>query len=82
MTCTFPVNGVFTADQRFIYEAVLAAQFGVMKAMKPGVSWIDMHTLSYRLIIEKLKAGGLLSGDVDAMMAVNLGSVFMPHGLG
>jgi len=82
ITCTFPVNGKFTDDQRLIYEAVLAAQWGVMRVMKAGVSWIDMHTLSYRIICEQLKAGGLLQGEVDDMMAVNLGAVFMPHGLG
>jgi Xaa-Pro dipeptidase len=29
-----------------------------------------------------VQAGGFLSGDVDAMMALHLGAVFMPHGLG
>jgi len=82
ITCSFPVNGKFTDDQKFIYEAVLASQFGVMRAMKPGVSYIDMHALAYKIILEKLTEGGLLSGDVDEMMDVNLGAVFMPHGLG
>jgi hypothetical protein len=114
-----------------------------MDAMKPGVSWLDMHRLAYRTLLEHLTAGGLLryvqnaahacccsprsrqclfvkgtrarafglstrlprspgiaaiaptfneraardarmrcSGNVDDMMAVNLGAVFMPHGLG
>lgn len=29
-----------------------------------------------------LKEAGLVIGEIDDMMAVNLGSVFMPHGLG
>lgn len=82
ITCSFPVSGAFSADQRMVYEAVLAAQWGVMRAMRPGVSWIDMHELSYRIICSRLAAAGLLVGDVDDMMAVNLGAVFMPHGLG
>ena len=53
-----------------------------MKSMRPGVSWIDMHTLSYKIICERLKAGGLLVGNIDDMMAANIGAVFMPHGLG
>lgn len=36
ITCTFPANGKFTADQRAIYEAVLKASRAVMKAVKPG----------------------------------------------
>ena len=41
-----------------------------------------MHRLSERVLLEGLKAGGLLQGDVDAMVAGNLGAIFMPHGLG
>uniref|UniRef100_A0A7S2SQ72 Xaa-Pro dipeptidase n=1 Tax=Mucochytrium quahogii TaxID=96639 RepID=A0A7S2SQ72_9STRA len=82
ITCSFPVNGKFTDDQKLIYETVLASQFAVMRAMKPGVSYIDMHTLSYRVILENLKKGGLLRGEVEDMMKANLGATFMPHGLG
>ena len=54
----------------------------VIASMKPGVSWLDMHTLAERTILSGLAAGGFLAGDLDEMMAANLGSVFMPHGLG
>ena len=47
-----------------------------------GVSWVAMHRLSQRVILEELRDMGLLKGDVDAMMAAHLGAVFMPHGLG
>lgn len=82
ITNSFPCNGMFTDTQKIVYSAVLASNWGVMKAMKPGVSWVDMHELSYRLMLEKLKEGGLVTGDIKEMMDVNLGSVFMPHGLG
>ena len=36
ITCAFPANGKFTADQRMIYEAVLKANRAVFKTMKPG----------------------------------------------
>ena len=48
ITTSFPVSGKFSPQQRVIYSAVLAAVFAVEDAMKPGVSWLDMHTLSYR----------------------------------
>ena len=41
-----------------------------------------MHKLAERTMLEQLKAGGLLRGDVDEMMTARLGAVFMPHGLG
>lgn len=47
-----------------------------------GVSWVDMHLLADRVHLEELKKLGLLKGDVEEMMKVRLGAVFMPHGLG
>lgn len=37
ITCTFPANGKFTAEQRAVYEAVLKASRAVMEAVKPGM---------------------------------------------
>ncbi|KAJ4913410.1 Metallopeptidase M24 family protein [Raphanus sativus] len=82
ITCSFPVNGKFTSDQSLIYNAVLKAHNSVISAMKPGVNWVDMHKLAERIILESLKKGSILTGDVDEMMVERLGAVFMPHGLG
>ena len=41
-----------------------------------------MHRLAERVELAELKAAGMLVGDVEEMMKVNLGAVFMPHGLG
>lgn len=41
-----------------------------------------MHRLAERVELEEMKAFGLLRGDVDEMMKVHMGAVFMPHGLG
>lgn len=38
ITCSFPANGKFTADQKAVYEAVLRSCRAVMGAMKPGES--------------------------------------------
>nr|GEU95951.1 xaa-Pro dipeptidase [Tanacetum cinerariifolium] len=82
ITCSFPVNGKFTSNQRLIYNAVLDAHDAVISSMKPGVNWVDMHKLAEKVILQALKKGSLLVGDVDEMMVERLGSVFMPHGLG
>jgi len=82
ITCSFPVNGKFTADQRLVYEAVLDAQRAVFAKLKPGVEWVDMHLEAERAILAALKAGGLLQGSLDDMMAQRVGATFMPHGLG
>ncbi|KAK9705387.1 hypothetical protein RND81_07G052500 [Saponaria officinalis] len=82
ITCSFPVNGKFTDDQSLIYNAVLDAHDSVIAAMKPGVGWINMHMLAEKVILEALKKGSILIGDVEDMMTQRLGAVFMPHGLG
>ncbi|XP_050759884.1 xaa-Pro dipeptidase isoform X3 [Gymnogyps californianus] len=82
ITCTFPANGKFTPDQRAIYEAVLKSSRAVMKAVRPGVAWPDMHRLADRVHLEELTKIGILKGNVDDMVKVHLGAIFMPHGLG
>ena len=41
-----------------------------------------MHLLADRVQLEELVKLGILQGDIDEMMKVRLGAVFMPHGLG
>ncbi|KAK2385352.1 Metallopeptidase M24 family protein [Trifolium repens] len=82
ITCSYPINGKFTSDQALIYNAVLDAHNAVISSMKPGVSWVDMHILSHKVILESLKKGHIVVGNVDDTMVACLGSVFMPHGLG
>ncbi|KAG5547269.1 hypothetical protein RHGRI_013070 [Rhododendron griersonianum] len=82
ITCSFPVNGKFTSDQCLVYNAVVGAHDAVISSIRPGVSWVDMHKLAEKFILESLKKGGILFGEVDDMMVERLGAVFMPHGLG
>ncbi|PRQ46799.1 putative xaa-Pro dipeptidase [Rosa chinensis] len=82
ITCSYPVNGKFTSDQSLIYNAVLDAHNAVISALKPGVSWVDMHKLAEKVILDSLKREGVLDGNVGDMMVEQLGAVFMPHGLG
>lgn len=89
ITCSFPVSGSFTDDQRSIYESVLAAQIEVMKQLKPGVSWLEMHRVAEREVLKGLIRCGVLTDQgkdldevIESMMEVSLGGIFMPHGLG
>ncbi|KAI8462387.1 MAG: Xaa-Pro dipeptidase (X-Pro dipeptidase) [Monoraphidium minutum] len=82
ITTSFPANGKFTPDQKLVYNAVLDAHQSVIAALKPGVLWSDMHALACRRILAGLKGGGLLVGEVEDMLAAELGGLFMPHGLG
>jgi len=83
ITCSYPANGKFSDAQKVVYNAVLRANRAVLAACKPGVVWSEMHLLANRIVLEDLTAAGILRGNVDDMMAVNLGGrLFQPHGLG
>lgn len=82
ITCSFPVNGKFTPEQKDIYDAVLAANRAVQSAMKPGVLWPDMHRLAERVIGERLAEIGLIKGNIDDLLEHHIPALFMPHGLG
>lgn len=75
ITCSFPVSGKFTDDQRMVYTGVLEAVKAVATSIKPGTSWAAMHRLATRTILEHLTKNGLLVGEVDDMVAANLGKV-------
>ncbi|XP_050544442.1 xaa-Pro dipeptidase isoform X2 [Daktulosphaira vitifoliae] len=82
VTVTFPANGKFSDDQRSIYNIVLAANQTVMKSIKPGICWIEMHILANKVMLKGLLDINLLQGDVDEMYDAGLAAVFQPHGLG
>ncbi len=60
ITCSYPVCGTFTPDQRSIYESVLAAQVSVIGMLRPGVSWVDMHRIAESEILGGLMRCGVL----------------------
>lgn len=76
------MSGVFSQDQKIIFNAVLNAQRAVMSMARPGVSWVDCHKAAERETLTALTAAGVLIGDVEEMLVSGLGAVFQPHGLG
>lgn len=65
VTRTFPVSGKFTPPQRAIYELVLAAQEASIAATKSGVTMLDVHDASVRVITRGLVELGLIQGPVE-----------------
>ena len=68
VTRTFPVSGRFTAEQRAIYELVLASQESAIEAIKPGASWDDPHQAALRTLARGFIDLGLCSGSVDKVI--------------
>ena len=82
ITRTVPVGGRFNARQKAVYEIVLAGQESAIKAIKPGVSFRDIHLQTARVMAGGLKALGLMKGDVAEAVAAGAHALFFPHGLG
>ncbi len=50
VTRTFPASGVFTAEQRQLYEIVLRANTEAMAAVRPGATFTDLQNAALAVI--------------------------------
>ena len=82
ITRTFPASGKFSTKQKEIYLIVKEMQEAVLKELKPGVNFKDMHKLSAYIGIKGLKKLGLLKGSCEEAVDSGVYGLFYPHGLG
>ena len=82
ITCTYPINGKFSPNQKQIYNIVLEAQTTSIEMLKPGVAYGDIQNNAFRVILKGLCNLGILKGDQNKMFQLKVFKVFMPHGLG
>ncbi len=82
ITRTFPVSGRFSAEQRAIYELVLAANEEAFKHIAPGRHWNEAHEATVRVITAGLVNLGLLKGEVDELIAAEAYKPFYMHRAG
>jgi len=68
ITRSFPVGGRFSAEQREVYEIVLAAQQAAIEAVRPAASFMDYHQAALRVLTQGLIDLGLLAGSVDGAL--------------
>jgi Xaa-Pro aminopeptidase len=69
VTRCFPCNGGFSAPQRELYEVVLAAQVAAVEHVRPGRSFVSVHDVALRRLVEGLIDLELLPAGVDAAIA-------------
>jgi Xaa-Pro aminopeptidase len=60
VTRTLPVDGRWTARQRELYSAVLAAQQAGIDAVRPGAAFASVHEASMEVLAHALEDMGLL----------------------
>jgi Xaa-Pro aminopeptidase len=68
ITRTFPANGRFSAEQRAVYEIVLAAQEAGIKSIRPGAPWTIVQSTMLKIITQGLVDLGLLKGKVKDLI--------------
>ena len=82
VTRTFPVNGRYSAEQRQLYDLVLAAQHAALALARPGSSWIAGHEAAVAVITEGLLSLGLLKGSLKKALASESYKAFYMHKTG
>ena len=82
ITRTLPINGKFSKEQRFVYQAVLEAADAAFAVAKPGIKFRDVHNAAMEIIAAKVSELGLIPVSAeDALMPENQHHRrFMVHG--
>ena len=82
ITRTFPSNGVFSAEQRALYEVVLEAQEACIEMVRPGTVWQDIHDEAVRVLTIGLVKLGILEGPVEKAIETSAYKKFYMHKTG
>ena len=82
VTRTWPINGRYSAEQRALYELVLAAQLAAIEQARPGVPFITMHHTAVRVLTEGLCRLGLLTGTAESQIQASGYQRFYMHKTG
>ncbi len=68
ITRTFPASGRFSAEQKAIYEIVLAAQHAAISTATVEHNWDAVHAAAQSVIIDGLLDIGILSGSREQVL--------------
>jgi Xaa-Pro aminopeptidase len=82
MSSTIPADKKFTTRQREIYEIQNQMHLQSVKALRPGITFVEVYDLSARVMVEGLKQLGLMKGNAEDAVREGAHAMFYPHGLG
>jgi len=82
ITRTFPVSKTFSTRQKEIYKIVLDTEVACIEALRPGITYREVHLFAARMITEGLKALDIMKGDTEEAVRQGAHALFFPHGLG
>lgn len=82
VTRTFPISGQYSAEQRAIYELVLAAQQAGIAAIKPGLIWSEIQKIIVEILTQGLVDLKILKGKVSDLIETQAYRPFYMHNSG
>lgn len=82
ITRTFPIGGKFSAEQKDVYQIVLAAQTAAIAAAKPGQTWDAPHHAALRVLAQGFIDLKLCRGSVEEVLATESYKKFYMHRTG
>ena len=82
ITRTFPVNARFSAEQRAIYELVLASQEAAIDRVRSGNHWNQPHEAAVEVLTRGLVELGLLKGKISKLIERERYRKFFVHRTG
>jgi Xaa-Pro aminopeptidase len=82
VTRTLTVNGNYTTQQATIYNIVYEVHQTVLNGMAVGVSYYDLYYQNVDIIITRLLAKGIITGDKNQIISSNAYRQYIPGGLG
>ena len=77
VTRTYPADGTFSAEQRAIYEVVLAAQNESLPLMRPGHRHLEVHDKALEVVGRELLKLGLVTKN-----SADQAELYLFHGTG
>lgn len=82
MSSTIPADKKFTARQREVYEIQNAMHLESVKALRPGIPYMEVYELAARILVDGMKGLGLMKGNTDDAVREGAHALLFPHGLG
>jgi Xaa-Pro aminopeptidase len=83
LTRTWPISGKFSAEQRAVYEIVLAANLKAIETCKPGKTFnADVNDAAARVLVDGLIELGLLRGGAQENLEKETHKRFTIHRIG
>lgn len=82
LTTTFPVGERFSPRATEMYGLLLSVFAASTRALKPGISFLEVHTLACLELTRGLIGLGIMKGDPEEAVRQGAHALFLPHGLG